>query len=1006
MLMNVKRICACALALVSVRFAAPTMASDATRAADAPVPAAQAPGRMTVPEGFHVTLVAGEPDVRQPIAFAFDDRGRLWVAECFSYPAWKPEGNDRVLILEDSDGDGRFDRRTIFYDKVANISGIEVGFGGVWVCAIPNLLFIPDRDGDDRPDGPPAAVLDGWDVKAQHNVVNGLKWGPDGWLYGCNGILSNSKVGRPGTPDAERVALNCGVWRYHPTSKDFEVVASGTTNPWGLDFDDYGEMFITNCVIPHLFHVVPGAHFQRMYGLDLNPYVYGLMESCADHIHWAGGAWQDSRGGKGKHGEAGGGHAHAGAMIYLGDNWPDRYRNSVFTCNIHGHRVNHDSLHRSGSGYVARHEKDFLFANDEWFRGLELKYGPDGAVYLTDWSDTGECHENDADGAHRENGRIFKVSFGKPAPARVNLAGLDDAALVRLQLHKNDWYVRHARRLLQERAAAGRDMTGAHRALKDLFDGQDIDSRKLRALWALYAVGGLTSNDLIGLLDHASEHVRAWAVRLLVDRKAAPPAALAKFAAMAKDEPSPLVRVHLASALQRVALEARWAIAEPLAARAQDARDQNLPLMIWYGIEPLVGSDATRAVGLAARCAIPLVRNHLARRVVAAGADSPGVVALVALIGRTSDPAAQRDLLEGMHETLRGRKRVETPDGWPSAFARIVKSSDPGVKRQALVLALLFGDPKAAEILRATVEDTNGPPDERRGALQALVEKRVPGLAPMLQSLIDDRAMRGPVIRALAAYADGATPRLILRRYGSLNDNERADAVNTLASRPSDALALLDAVERGVVPRRDLTAFTARQLLAFADPKITRRLEKVWGTVRPTSTEKSALVAKYKSALTPDRLKGADLSNGRLVFNRTCVQCHKLYGVGGDVGPDLTGSDRATLDYVLENVLDPSAAVARDYTLTNVATRDGRLIFGLLREQTERTLTVQTVNERVVLDREDVEEIKPSPASMMPEGILDKLSPDDVRDLVAYLASKSQVPLPPEKAAAGADSAK
>ena len=263
------------------------------------------------------------------------------------------------------------------------------------------------------------------------------------------------------------MAINCGVWRYHPTRAVFEAVAHGTTNPWGLDFDDLGEAFITNCVIPHLFHVVPGAHFQRMYGEDLAPHRYALMETCADHIHWAGGLWTDSREGKGKHGEAGGGHAHVGAMIYLGDNWPDRYRNDVFTCNIHGKRINRDRLERRGSGYVARHEPDFLMANDTWFRGLELKYGPDGAVYMTDWYDTGECHENDADNAHRENGRIYKISHGTPQPVTVDLAGLDDEALAQLQLHHNDWYVRTARRLLQERAAAGRDLSKAHRLLRD-----------------------------------------------------------------------------------------------------------------------------------------------------------------------------------------------------------------------------------------------------------------------------------------------------------------------------------------------------------------------------------------------------------------------------------------------------------------------------------------------------------------------------------------------------------
>src|SRR5262245_6956208 len=166
---------------------------------DKPLSPREAAATAQVPDGFNVTLFAGEPDVVQPIAFTFDGRGRLWVVECLSYPKWKTDGtgNDRVVILEDTDGDGRMDKRTVFYDKGSNLSGIELGFGGVWLCSTPNLIFIPDRDGDDKPDGPPEVLLDGWSLKAQHNVFNCLTWGPDGWLYGCNGITATSQVGRP-----------------------------------------------------------------------------------------------------------------------------------------------------------------------------------------------------------------------------------------------------------------------------------------------------------------------------------------------------------------------------------------------------------------------------------------------------------------------------------------------------------------------------------------------------------------------------------------------------------------------------------------------------------------------------------------------------------------------------------------------------------------------------------------------------------------------------------------
>jgi putative membrane-bound dehydrogenase-like protein len=951
---------------------------------------------MTVPEGFTVTLFAAEPDVVQPIAFTIDPRGRLWVVENYSYPIWLggPQGKDRILIFEDENGDGRFDRRTVFYDKGNSFTGIELGFGGVWVCATPNLIFIPDRDGDDRPDGPPLVVLDGWDTKAQHNMFNGLKWGPDGWLWGCNGIISNSSVGKPGTPDDRRVRINCGVWRYHPTRQVLEAVAHGTTNPWGLDFDDYGEAFITNCVIPHVFYVVPGAHFQRMFGQDYNPNLYGLIETCADHIHWAGGQWTDSREGKGhqKHSAAGGGHAHVGGMIYLGDNWPVQYRGGLFMFNVHGHRVNHDQLERQGSSYIAHHRPDFLLGNDSWFRGLELKYGPDGAVYFTDWSDRGECHETDSDNAHRENGRIYKLSFGKPSPVRVNLTTSSDETLAELQLHANDWYVRTARRLLQERAGKGTDLGTVHRQFARVLATNPDVLRRLRALWALYVTGGLSERTLMGLLDDSSESIRVWAVRLIADRGPPAPDVVKRLVSLAQKDSSPRVRLSLSSTLQRINVKDRWPLAEVVAAWTIDPKDLMLPLMTWYGLEPLAGDDPARALALGARTKLSLLRNYLARRAVNSDAIV-GLSALLPLLERSPDEV-RHDLLAGTLDALRGRKKIPRPESWSGAFAKLLTTRDPEVLEQTLLLALDLGEQKAISTLRMILADRDSSPAMRLRALTALVERRVPGLSAELHTLLDDRALRGPTIRALAAYSDPATAQLILGRYSTLSEAQRDDAISTLSARPSWALALLDAVAGNVVPRRDLNATVARQLLALGDDKVARRLEAVWGSVRPTSGQKASLMNKYKELLSSAQYPGVDPGRGRLVFNRTCLQCHRLFDTGGDVGPDLTGSDRANPDYILENVLDPSAAVAREYTLTNVATTDGRLVSGIIREQNDRSVTLQTANERLVLPREDIDELKPSSVSMMPEGQLERLNPQEIRDLFAYLAASQQVTPP------------
>lgn len=583
-----------------------------------PLPPAQAAAEMEVPEGFQVELFAGEPDIVQPMSMTTDDRGRLWVVECLSYPKWSDKGQDRVVILSDTDQDGRFDSKKVFLDDGVNVSSVEIGFGGVWLVSIPRLIFVPDRNGDDVPDGPAEVVLDGWDIKAKHNVCNGLTWGPDGWLYGLNGILSNSKIGPPGTPDEDRVAMNCGVWRIHPTSRKFEVVANGTTNPWGLDFDDYGQAFITNCVIEHAFHVVPGAHFRRMFGNDLNPHTYGLIQSCADHIHWAGGPWQSSRGGQGAHSEAGGGHAHAGAMVYLGDNWPERYRNNLFTCNIHGARVNCDKLEQHGSTYVAKHEKDFLQSTDKWFRGLEVMYGPDGGVYLTDWSDTGECH--DYEECDHTNGRIFKVTYRKPQPlpANFDLAAADDARLVELHLNNNDWHVRHARRILQERYS-GKPLPDSVKAgLLEILQSDKPEPKRLRALWTLHACGGVPESltaELLGEKD--SPYVQAWAVALAVEDREVSPDLLKKFEDLAANSSSPVVRLWLASALQRLPVEQRWNIAAGLVGFEEAKDDPYYPLMVWYGVEPLVEADKTRVVQLLVKSKIPLIREYVARRLAA-----------------------------------------------------------------------------------------------------------------------------------------------------------------------------------------------------------------------------------------------------------------------------------------------------------------------------------------------------------------------------------------------------
>jgi putative membrane-bound dehydrogenase-like protein len=662
---------------------------------------------MKLPEGFSVKVAAAEPDVRQPIAMALDDRGRLWVAEAYTYPIRAPEGQgkDRILIFEDTDGDGRFDKRTVFIEGLNLVSGMELGFGGVYVGAAPYLLFIPDRNGDDIPDGKPEVLLDGWAYEDTHETLNTFNWGPDGWLYGCHGVFTHSRVGKPGTPDAERIPINAGIWRYHPTRHKFEVFAEGTSNPWGIDWDDNGQAFCTACVIPHLYHVIQGARYQRQAGEHMDPYTYADIQTIADHRHYIGNTPHE---GNGRSNDAGGGHAHCGAMIYLGGTWPDEYRHSIFMNNIHGQRVNQDILERKGSGFVGHHGKDFLLTGDLASQMLNLQYGPDGQVYINDWYDMNACHHTNPEGHDRTTGRIYKVSYGKTEARAVDLQKLSDDKLVDLTTNHNEWYVRHARRILQERAAAGKLEAGTRERLRQMLVAQPKVPVQLRAMWAMHVIGGLTSDTLTALFHSPDEYVRAWAIQLALEQKDEDLGDAANtFAEMATRELSPVVRLYLASAAQRLPAAARWDLLKALVAQEHDAKDQNLPYMYWYAAEPLADADPDRALtfGLSCGKTIPMVRDLMLRRIGSLD-QNRGIAVLVRALDKSTEAEEQLAILKAARTALSGQRHVKAPEDWETAFAKISSgaSGRADVRTEATALGVTFGDRQALKSMRAIVE--------------------------------------------------------------------------------------------------------------------------------------------------------------------------------------------------------------------------------------------------------------------------------------------------------------
>jgi putative membrane-bound dehydrogenase-like protein len=955
-----------------------------------------------LPEGFRATLFAAEPQVEQPIGFATDARGRIWVAENYTYSEravnFDLNLRDRIVILEDTDGDGRADKRTVFWDQATELTSVLPAFGGVYALCPPKLLFFPDADGNDIPDSEPQVLLDGFEASAvRHNIANGLKFGPDGWIYGRHGILASSKVGRPGAPEQERTLVNAGIWRFHPVTHKFEMVANGTTNPWGHDWDENGQLFFINTVIGHLWHVVPGAYYRKMYGEHPNPYLYELIEQTADHFHWdTRERWDDIRklGVTGTTSEKGGGHAHSGFMIYGGDTWPEKYRNTAFTVNYHGRRLNNDRIERAGATYVGKHNPDLMFVDDPWFRGVDLLWGADGGVYVNDWSDIGECHDDN--GVHRTSGRIYKIIYKEPTRWAGDLNRASNEELVRLLLHKNQWFGRMAQQILHERAAKGQDIKAVYAALHKILESDPNPTNKLRALWAIYVTGDLDEALAQRLLKNPNEHLRTWAVELLVDQGPPTSSTAVEFTKLAASEKSGLVLTFLASAMRKATPDQRLEIARGLVAHGEFANDRVYPLMVWYAIQPDVPKFAPQMIALAEQSQLPKVRKFITRRIFEDFRTNPSAAdQIVQLLKTPRSPDFQFDILTGIDEALKGVQKAAAPASWKSAAEMLAKAADPRVRELFSQLNALFGDGRALENLRAVVADKKADLPQRRRALATLLQTRSENLLPLIESTFDEMDISQDAIRGLAAIGDPNTPDLLLKHYNDLKSGgAKSAAVSTLASRLAWAARLLEAVQRSQIKRQEVSAADLRQLQSLNNPALKEKITAIWPQFDDSPNGKKQQYEKYKNFLTPARLAQANASRGRVVFQQTCAVCHTLFGEGAKIGPDLTGSDRRNLDYLLDNILNPSAVVPETYRVSNVTMKDDRVLSGIILNQTDRMLTIQTPTEKLTLEKSGVESIVPSQLSMMPDGLLNNLNDQQTVDLFAYLMSQTQVDLP------------
>ena len=654
--------------------------------------------------------------------------------------------------------------------------------------------------------------------------------------------------------------------------------------------------------------------------------------------------------------------------------------------NIHEHAVLTDILEPAGSGFVGRHGEDFALANNAQWIGFSAEIGPEGAVYILDWHDADICGK---DVLHKETGRIFrftpKESKAVDFPNRyVDLTTLSDLELAQLQESPSEWHARRARTILQHRGTSRRIAADAVTMLQGLFQQGNIDNR-LRAMWALQVTGNLSREQAMQSLNDKDQYVRAWGIQLLCEDALGTKDIYEQLLQMATSDESPVVRLYLAAAMQRVEYTTALPLVEALSQHAEDNGDHNIPKMLWFGLEPYVTRYPERALKLAENSKIDLLSRHIARRL----ADDEKFEMLVAAIADAK--AHQQDMLLGLRDGLDGRYDIKAPANWAAAYNKL-RANGGEVSRIALQLSQQFGDTVAATAMLTTLKDSAANVNDRREALQGLVGRKRPEVKTELTALLDDAELRRDAIRAVAAFDDDALADTLLKRYSGFSEEEKLDVVQTLSARAGSGWKLTQAIKDGSVPRRDVPAYVARLLRRVVGVGFV----EVWGSVDELSVDKEAQLAKYQTLLTADAICKASAENGRMLFNRTCGACHKMFGHGGNIGPDITGANRSSLEYLLGNILTPSAIIQDAYKMHIVLTDDGRVYSGIPTEENDRVVKLRIANrpEPVSISKSSIESREVAPVSMMPEGILSTMTDAEVLDLMAYLQSQKQVDFP------------
>ena len=947
--------------------------------------------KFVVPKDLKLDLMLSEPVIAQPLAISFDERGRLWLLEYRQYPepaglkmiskdnVWRAvydkiplppphhdRGRDRISIHEDTDGDGTLDSHKVFIDGLNIATSCAKGRGGVFVLNPPYLLFYPDRNNDDVPDGDPEVLLEGFGLEDTHSVANSLRWGPDGWLYAAQGSTVSGRIKRPGTKDLPVHSMGQNIWRYHPETKRYEIFAEGGGNAFGVEIDSKGRVYSGhNGGDTRGFHYPQGGYSRKgfdKHGPLSNPYAFGYFDAMKHNLVPR--------------------FTHT-FLIYEADALPEAYRGKLFgVAPLLSHVVMSD-ISPKGSTFETKDIGHPITSKDEWFKPVDIKVGPDGGIYVADWYDGQVSHLRNSVGViDKTNGRVYRLRGLDTKPAgRFDLAKLSTPDLIKHLSDSNEWFRQATLRVLADR----KDPAAVPILLESL--RKTTGQTALESLWALNLSGGLDESRILEFLEHAEPYVRLWTARLACDFKQVTPSVAAALANRAKVETNVEARAQLACSARRLNAAESLPIVRNLLTHSDDKTDLMIPLLLWWDIEAKADSDRDAVLALfedKSFWSLPIVQKTIAERIMrryAAAGLRKDLMSCARLLKLAPDQDSGKRLMAGFEAAMTGRSIANLPAELAEGLAKFEGGS--------VILGLRQGREEAVSEVLRVLDDPSGDKSKQLQYVQLLSEVKLPRSIPVLLKLAKnnaDSALQGGALLALQRYPNPEIGEAVIATLPAMTDDIRGEALAMLASRSNWALRLVEAVDQKKIDPQTIPSETVSRLQRQTDPKIVAITKKYW----PQSASKTpaALQSEIERLAKLIRAEPGAPKVGEQLFGKTCGTCHAMFGAGGRIGPELTTYRRDDLDNMLLNIVNPNAEIREGYGTLLVSTNDGRLLSGILMDQDPNSIVIRASDGHdLAIPREEIEEMKASPASLMPEGLLKDLKPKEIVDLFAFLRS-------------------